>query len=422
MKSHATKVSKLKRWNHLTDLFEFRLHKYLNEIGKYGRLVMNDHFSMIIMIILAFSVLYYRQLLLQIESLKANHFVWLINLFLVMILAFLVKDRQLLWLTHQSDASFLFAKGKEWLTYWLKGLIPLIISSISIILINLVLFPIFKVTSSWAYQSLWFIIICQLGMHWLLGLHHWLNSLTGKKFNNYWRWFIVYIFISLLVFLPKYQLIISIIILSGLTIFAAIRWLNAKKETIDFEYVISQEQKRMTNFYRWISIFAEVPQLKSAAKRRFYLDGFIHFLSTKVPNRYFYIYIRHLMRQQEYSGIWLRITLFIGGLLVFVQSSWLKIFLVLLALLMTAVQLFPLIFVDNYVVFQRIYPVRTSPVKPFQIALRVILYLQIMIFGIICIDIVLILIWILTSELIINVYFPWWYQRNKLKFKGDLYE
>lgn len=61
-------------------LWQQRYSNYLKEIGKYSKLIMNDHFSIILLIIFAFGALYYRDLIMQLQALDLSVIRWVIIL------------------------------------------------------------------------------------------------------------------------------------------------------------------------------------------------------------------------------------------------------------------------------------------------------------------------------------------------------
>ncbi|HJF16729.1 MAG TPA: ABC transporter permease, partial [Globicatella sulfidifaciens] len=54
----------------LTELRQKRLQSLIKEMGKYGRLIFNDHFSVILFVILGFFMFFYRE---QLVVLQGDH-------------------------------------------------------------------------------------------------------------------------------------------------------------------------------------------------------------------------------------------------------------------------------------------------------------------------------------------------------------
>ena len=105
----------------LAQLWRKRFGQLLNEVGKYGRLIFNDHFSIILFVILGFAGLFYRDQLIQLQNLDATLIRLPIILFSVFILGICFQVGRPILLTKDPDKSYLFAQGKEWHNYWLRG-------------------------------------------------------------------------------------------------------------------------------------------------------------------------------------------------------------------------------------------------------------------------------------------------------------
>src|SRR5699024_1204060 len=105
----------------LAQLWQQRLSQFLKELGKYGRLIFNDHFSIILFVILGFGAFFYRDQLLRLQAMDTAAIRLPIIAISVILLAVCFQLGRPLWLTQDSDKSYLFARGKEWHAYWLKG-------------------------------------------------------------------------------------------------------------------------------------------------------------------------------------------------------------------------------------------------------------------------------------------------------------
>ena len=142
------------------DLWQKRFSSYLKEIGKYARLIMNDHFSIILLIIGAFAALYYRELLMQLQTMDLNVIRWVIIFAVVAWLGVAFQFGRPIWLTKDPDKSYLFPRGEEWHNYWLKSTLvsvgfPLVIISIATVLIM----PFLQLISVWDLNLTWLLVI-----------------------------------------------------------------------------------------------------------------------------------------------------------------------------------------------------------------------------------------------------------------------
>ena len=56
---------------------------------------------------------------------------------------------------------------------------------------------------------------------------------------------------------------------------------QTKEKGLKWEYLIDQDERRMTSFYRLANLFTDVPKLKNRVKRRKWLDS----LLVRIPFR-----------------------------------------------------------------------------------------------------------------------------------------
>lgn len=107
----------------LAQLWQKRLSHFLNELGKYGRLIFNDHFSIILFMMLGFGAFFYQDQLVKLQAMDLATLKWPVLLSASLVLALFFHLGRPLLLTLDPDKSYLFARGKEWQAYWLKGTI-----------------------------------------------------------------------------------------------------------------------------------------------------------------------------------------------------------------------------------------------------------------------------------------------------------
>ena len=125
--------------NTLNDLWQKRFNYYLKEVGKYGRLIFNDHLAIILFVLLGFGSLAYNSILEQASQMPVDQiYIWVI-LVGVLLLSAVFLLGQPLWLTRRADESYLFPRGHEFNNYWLKGtflaeVIPMIALSLAAVM------------------------------------------------------------------------------------------------------------------------------------------------------------------------------------------------------------------------------------------------------------------------------------------------
>ena len=135
----------------MNNLWSKRLRNWLNEVGKYARLILNDHFSIFIVIILSFLGLYYRELILFLQLNYSEPTPGWLYLVMGILMLLILKVGSPLWLTLAPDASYLYPQGAHWRHYWTKGILvgmilPIVVSCVVLVVMYLSLIHISEPT------------------------------------------------------------------------------------------------------------------------------------------------------------------------------------------------------------------------------------------------------------------------------------
>lgn len=402
----------------LIDLWQQRVQALFTEIGKYSRLIVNDHFSIILLVLLAFLGIYYQEILSLYQ--KADLLVWrepLRILFtIVIVLASQVGGP--IWLTLAPDEAYLFSQGKKWQEFWFKGtllglVLPILFNAI---LAGLVL-PFALRVSDWNIDQ-WPLFIGMVAI--VTGLNIF-SRLYDVLHQPGIRWPIRWILSAGIIFL-LFQLSYSwnLLVPLGLAlVWAAYLYKGLRRQAhtrLQFDRVVELDQHRRSVFYKWIAVFADVPNLQPAVKRRAFLDRIIQALPFFNRQAYSYLMIRLLFRHGAYSGVWLKVTGFIGFLLLWLRPWWLVLGLGVLGQWMTVVQLLPLRTYPQDQVFFRLYPEKGDDLATFQKIMVGLLIGQTLVFALITRQILPIAGWILSLLALTYLYLPWQARKASSKY------
>lgn len=393
----------------LLGLWQVRAQALLKEIGKYGRLIVNDHFSIILLVLLAFLGLYYREILILFQQADLSQ--WTLPLSFIFALG-LTLPTQIggpIWMTLAPDEAYLFSQGKKWQTYWLKGtrlglVLPLIITA----LISALLFPFVVNLSAWTLNQ-WPIFIGLTALLTTLNVFtRYYNVLHQPGIKNVWRWLTSFVYsLAVIQMGAPWNMILPL----GLALIATIylyQGLTPTAQTrLQFDRVVELDQQRQAIFYKWIAIFADVPNLQPTVKRRAYLDRLIQALPIFNQQAYSYLLLRLLVRHGAYSGVWLKVTAFIAFLLIWSQPLWLIIALGILGQWMTLIQLLPLRSYPNDQVFFRLYPQKGDSLAAFRQLMGLLLVTQTIIFTLASGYWLSFLAWLVSVALLLYLYLPW---------------
>lgn len=417
----------------LAQLWQKRFGLFAKELGKYGRLIFNDHFSIILFVILGFGAFFYREQLVRLQAMDSSTIRLPIIIIAVIILAICFQLGKPMWLTKDSDKSYLFARGKEWHNYWLKGtVLALILPVIFLLAATFLLIPFISLVTAWSSEQLLLLCLFLALAKTLSFLLLYLNIFSlglGKPQQalNQWQHTAIFVFVLLISFLvpaSPWHVMSFAVVLAGFAFYVVWAFSQRGKRLIQFEYVIEQELERESTFYKWIAIFADVPHLVPSVKRRKYLDGLLEKLSARLANRGSFMYLRMLFRNNAYSGVWLRVMLFMGVLLVLVDQLYIAMILGAIGHVLTVVQLVPLIHYYDSHPFQQLYPVQnTKQYQAFQPTMLIIFIIQTAFYALVWSFIqgfsvtwlLAIAAWLASSALLTYLYIPLWDRKQEKK-------
>ncbi|MFK8242427.1 MULTISPECIES: ABC transporter permease [unclassified Facklamia] len=410
----------------LLDLWSKRFRQFSKEIGKYSRLIFNDHFSFILLVMIGFLLFFYREQLMVLNQMNYDVIKWPILVVSMGLLGQLSLFGRPLWLMNEADKSYVFVQGERWRQYWRKGslvglILPIIVNVASVV----VLYPFIKVATHWSTAELSILVILQLLLViWNHGLYYVTIFKPTDKLRM-WSSLIYSIWLVLFsAFLPQYALIVTLVIFIIIGV-ASIYWFC--RQVFDwqsFEYAVETDQKRQATFYKWIAFFADVPNQRPVIRTRHYFNGLIQRLSHGTKNRDYYLLVRVLFRNHAFSGIWVRVLVFFSILMFLTQNHYLIMGLGIVSFMLTIVQLLPMIELYEANPFQLIYPqVQQSQLTALLKVMRIVICLQLLLFSIIAgvkfgasASLVMILVsWILAAIVLVEGYVRFWYQKQQKK-------
>lgn len=413
----------------LKELFKTRWQLWTKEIGKYSRLILNDHFSVVIMVILGFGVLYYRELLIALQNQPRLHLQY-IMVGIVTLCALMSAFGKPIWLMKEADQAYLIGLGEKWREYWIKGsLLGLIVPVALNGVLMTVLYPVVATIYQWengqyfiswivcqvllvvAYQINYFLMIFQLGIR-RFGLIQVIYAVVlGFSLSH---------FVSL-----RWDMVVgaSVIVLILWQVFQVVK---IPQKTVHFQYAISVDRQRQDQFYRLVRFFADTPHEISEVVPVQWFDLLLRLVPFVDKEQQFYLYMRVVLRNRQYSGIWVRVSVFIAILLFWADNIWLIAVLGIIGLFLTLLQLLPI--VDRY----RFHPMEMLfPSKWHKTDKQVMQYIMkyLLLFQMSCFVIVLLLrqigdwknyltivvIWTGAIGLMILGYIPYWFKRRENK-------
>ena len=341
----------------LKALFNRRRNRYIKEIMKYGRLIFNDHFVLLIFLLVGAGGLAYSQYLDTVTQGMIQP-----RLFVGLLFFILASTGSTTLLLEPADQIFLLPKEegfkkvfKQLVTHsYLESLLP-------VGLITLVTFPIFVSTTHAEPIDMAFIFLTLASLKGLNALFQLMpffeiSDETQKKSQVIWFLVKLGTLVGLLFIQIKLTAIIILIItaLSWFQFYSEKLYLN---KLFNWERMITAEDQRMQKLYRFIGMFANVPNIQTPIRRLAWLDTTLDCLTKRHPTASYYYILRLAIRNTEYSLMILRATLVGAIILAFTNTIILSAVIVLLFLYIIGFQLLTLVNELKRVPLFQIYPI-----------------------------------------------------------------
>ncbi len=337
-------------------LFQKRRLDFLQLCLKYLRYVLNDHFVLIMMVLVGFLALQYRDLLLHFP---ANP--WPIALVLALLTLLILFAGKVATYLEPADAHFLLTKeaevkqqirGATWRAFLVWGGLQ--------VLIQLLLLPLYL-------QFGWSVV----------GFVLYLLLLTGLKY--------------------------------GLFHLQVQRFLTANG--LDWDGLIAYEKKRKQGVLQFYALFTHVKGISSQVKRRAYLDGLLALVPKQHKTTWTNLYLRGFLRSGDFWPLSVRLTGLSLVLLATIGTSWLAVGLVALLDYLLFFQLLGMYGLFDYQYLTRLYPLpislkKSGLLKLLQTILGLVVLLEILIGLVFLSDKILLLYLGLFAAFLGGIYLP----------------
>jgi ABC-2 type transport system permease protein len=313
-----------------------RASKRSKDLGRYLRYIFNGHLVIVLFFLLGTAAFYYQQ---WVQTLSGDFPVALLMaIFFGVILTF----SPVYTFLSDADRIFLLPLENRLSTYFLRsGLLSIVFQSYILLLFLAAFMPLYVQVSGEGFQAFFQFFIV------LLCLKGW-NTAIGWKIQYYVQEsvhltdkLIRFCLNTAFAYLLFDQAGLQFLFLEG-AIMALLYFYFAKQtrdKGLKWEFLIDQEEKRMTSFYRLANLFTDVPKLKDTVKRRKWLDFILGGLPYGQDKTYLHFYVLAFLRSGDYLGLFIRLTLIGGVALYLVSFGYGKILLVLVFLYLTGFQL-----------------------------------------------------------------------------------
>lgn len=338
----------LKLWNE-------RLRRHQLNQFKYLRLIFNDNFVLAFIVLIGALGFWYSNLLGTI------HHQLVFGKPIVILLLFLtIQIGGVATLLEDPDSTFLLVKEKEFYKYFKAA--KRYSSFMPIVTVALVNFLLSAFSSRGAGLRIVDIVVIAVGL-----IIYKLGSLNINLMEIYNQAKLGNVSMRIVSnVLLLISLIVSTYLFSWTMIVIAVIYylfLNNQSKKLEnsgqlqWDFAIETENQRMFRIKRFYNLFTDVPGVNSKIKRRKWLDGLFKPIKPVSNNTYLYLFARGFVRNNEYIGLFLRLTVIQAIMLVLIDNFYISLIVEMLFIYLVGFQLKPYFKEVMQNLMQRLYPI-----------------------------------------------------------------
>lgn len=395
-------------------LWKERFGRTSKELSRYLRYIFNGHLVIVFVFLIGTAAYYYQ------EWLKTLPETFPVGVIMAVCIAFLLTYSPIFTFMSEADRIFLLPLETKLGGYFTKSILISYSLQVYLLVIGLaVLMPLYAVVNQGDFKSFFPFLISILivkGFNLLIRWHvQYYREITVHTIDSLIRFTVNLVFLYLLFSNAAIYFSSAVaVILLGLYVYYK---QQTKKKGLKWEYLIEQDERRMTSFYRLANLFTDVPKLKNQVKRRKWLDG----LTARIPFRqdqsFTFLFTRTFLRSGDYWGLFVRLTLIGAGAIYFLTFGIGQIILVVLFVYLTGFQLLPLWKHHQHHSMLELYPLNEKEKElSFLSFLRKVLWIQTVILSVVVLvkgDIISAFIALLAG-IAFSVYFVSIYSKRKM--------
>ncbi len=330
-----------------------RFVEYIKEMQKYLRYIFNGHLVFVMVLALGGGAYYYSN---WVKTLQSDFPVAPI---MAVILAILVTRSPIHTFLREADIVFILPLETQLKSYFTRSiLLSWIFQGYVVLLVLAALMPMYAKVTGANFNNFISVLLLLLIMKFFNLYISWYvlkyQEVSASQVDVWIRFLIngvlVYLVISeAMIFLP----VLTLLLLFGLFLYYRG---TTRQKILKWDRLVALERKRLLSFYRIANLFTDVPSLSSKVARRKWLDGILAFIPFQQKSTYMYLYARTFLRANDYVGLLIRLTIIGSFILIILTNSWAYLFVTLLFLFMTAIQLLPAWKVHEWKIWVSLYP------------------------------------------------------------------
>ncbi|PGL21300.1 ABC transporter permease [Bacillus thuringiensis] len=362
-----------------TALWKERFRHFLKEVRTYSKYVFNDHLKFIFVFIIGAGAYYYQQWL---QTLTPSFPTALV---MAVLLGLVLTAGSIQTLLKEADLVYLLPVEEKLKPYFTKSfLFTFMIQLYIIAIVAAALAPLyFQQMKQTGAGYIWIVLAFVIVKAWNLFVAWEKSFLTDQNIQRA-DWFIRFILNGLFVYFLVERT--SVLVISGIVLlmvlYLAIMHQMVKGKPLNWEYLISEEGKKMMLLYRIANMFVDVPALKERVSRRKWLDFILSIIGEK--RTYLYLYTRTFLRSGNYFGLYVRLLALGGVILYFIPFLYGRFIVSFIFLYLIGYQLLTLWKHHRMKIWLDLYPVKVDEKKKdFLTLLNAILIIGSVIFTVI---------------------------------------
>ncbi|WP_044783525.1 ABC transporter permease [Bacillus thuringiensis] len=362
-----------------TALWKERFRHFLKEVRTYSKYVFNDHLKFIFVFIIGAGAYYYQQWLQTLTSSFPTALV------MAVLIGLVLTAGSIQTLLKEADLVYLLPVEEKLKPYFTNAfLFTFMIQLYIIAIVAAALAPLyFQQMKQTGAGYIWIVLAFVIVKAWNLFVAWEKSFLTDQNIQRV-DWFIRFILNGLFVYFLVERT--SVLVIGGIVLlmvlYLAIMHQMVKGKPLNWEYLISEEGKKMMLLYRIANMFVDVPALKERVSRRKWLDFILSIIGEK--RTYLYLYTRTFLRSGNYFGLYVRLLALGGVILYFIPLLYGRFIVSFIFLYLIGYQLLTLWKHHRMKIWLDLYPVKVDEKKKdFLTLLNVILIIGSVIFTVI---------------------------------------
>src|SRR4051812_219015 len=295
-------------------LWKERFGRTSKELSRYLRYIFNGHLVIVFVFLLGTAAYYYQ------EWLKTIPDTFPAASIMAVCIAFLLTYSPIFTFMSEADRIFLLPLETKLGGYFNKSILISYSLQVYLLVIGLaVLMPLYATVNQGSFKSFFPFLIAILivkGFNLLIRWHvQYYREVTVHTIDSCIRFLVNLVFLYLL-FSNAVIYFSGAVVVTLLGLYVYYKQ-QTKEKGLKWEYLIDQDERRMTSFYRLANLFTDVPKLKNRVKRRKWLDILLVRIPFRQDQSFPFLFMRTFLRSGDYWGLFVRLTLIGAGAIYF---------------------------------------------------------------------------------------------------------